>query len=74
MDTNIRELEGALNTIICHSRIKEKEPTISEIKNLIKNNIRSKRIVPIKDIVKIITDFYNIDEAAIYEKTRKRMW
>ena len=72
MDTNIRELEGALNTIICHSRIKEKEPTISEIKNLIKNNIRSKRIVPIKDIVKIITDFYNIDEAAIYEKTRKK--
>lgn len=72
MDTNIRELEGALNTIMCQSRIKEKEPTISEIKNLIRNNMRSKRIVPIKDIVKIVTDFYNIDEATIYEKTRKK--
>jgi len=72
MDTNIRELEGALNTIICQSRIKEKEPTILEIKNLIRNNIRSKKIVPIKNIVKIITDFYNIDESTIYEKTRKK--
>lgn len=72
MDTNIRELEGALNTIMCQSRIKEKEPTISEIKNLIRNNIKSKKIVPIKDIVKIVTDFYNIDESSIYEKTRKK--
>ncbi|MFA5838721.1 MAG: chromosomal replication initiator protein DnaA [Candidatus Paceibacterota bacterium] len=72
MDTNIRELEGALNSIICQSRIKDKELSLSEIKNLIRNNIRSKRTVPIKDIVKIITDFYNIEEGSIYEKTRKK--
>lgn len=72
MDTNIRELEGALNSIICQARIKDKELSLSEIKNLIRNNIRSKRTVPIKDIVKIITDFYNIEEGSIYEKTRKK--
>jgi len=72
MDTNIRELEGALNTIICQARIKDKELSLSEIKNLIRNNIKSKRTVPIKDIVKIITDFYNIEEESIYEKTRKK--
>lgn len=72
MDTNIRELEGALNSIICQARIKDKELSLSEIKNLIRNNIRSKRNVPIKDIVKIITDFYNIEEGSIYEKTRKK--
>ena len=72
IDSNIRELEGALNTLVCQSRIKDRELTVAEIKNLIRNNIRTKKTIPIKDVVKIVTDFYNIGEDSIYEKTRKK--
>jgi chromosomal replication initiator protein len=69
---NIRELEGALNTIICHSQLKNKELTIADVKNLLKNTTKNKKIVSIKDIVKTVSDFYNIEEELIYEKTRKK--
>lgn len=72
IDGNIRELEGTLNTIICHSKLKGKELNLSEIKNLIKNNIKPKKNIPIKDIVKAVADFYNIEEDVIYKKTRKK--
>ena len=72
IESNIRELEGALNTVICQAQIKDKEITINDVKNLIRNNIKSKKAVPIKDIIKIITDFYNIEEEFVYKKTRKR--
>ena len=42
-----------------------------EIKTLIKNNIRPKKTVAIKDIVKMIASFYGITEEVIYEKTRR---
>lgn len=69
---NIRELEGSLNTIICHYRLKNKPLTLPEVKNLLKNNIRPKKNVAIKDVVKIVTSHYNLDEEAVYEKTRRK--
>ncbi|MDP2788712.1 MAG: chromosomal replication initiator protein DnaA [bacterium] len=69
---NIRELEGSLNTIICQYRLKNKPLSIPEVKNLLKNNIRPKKNVAIKDVVKIISDYYNLEESSIYEKTRRK--
>lgn len=69
---NIRELEGSLNTIVCQYRLKNKPLLISEIKNLLKNNIKPKKNIAIKDVVKIVSDYYSIDESSIYEKTRKK--
>ena len=69
---NIRELEGSLNTIVCQYRLKNKLLSLSEVKNLLKNNIRPKKNVAIKDVVKIIGDYYNLEESAIYEKTRRK--
>jgi len=69
---NIRELEGSLNAIICQYRLKNKLPSISEVKNLLKNNIKPKKNVAIKDVVKIVSDYYSLEEASIYEKTRKK--
>jgi chromosomal replication initiator protein len=70
--TNIRELEGVLNSIICQSQLKEKDLNLVEVKNLIKNSAKPKKIVSTKEIIKIIADFYNIKEESIYEKTRKK--
>jgi chromosomal replication initiator protein len=72
LDGNIRELEGSLNTVICQSQLKNKSLTLAEVKALIKNNIRPKKTVAIKDIVKIVADSYGLSEEVIYEKTRRR--
>jgi len=69
---NIRELEGSLNTIVCQYRLKNKPLLISEIKNLLKNNIKPKKNVAIKDVVKTVSDYYSLEELSIYEKTRKK--
>ena len=72
LEGNIRELEGSLNTIICQSQLKNKSLTLAEVKLLIKNNIKPKKTVAVKDIVKIIADQYGITEEIIYEKTRRK--
>ena len=69
---NIRDLEGALNSIICQSQLKGKVLTIQEIKNLIKNNAKPKKSISAKDVIKKVADFYNIKENSIYEKTRRK--
>ncbi|MFT5359835.1 MAG: chromosomal replication initiator protein [Candidatus Paceibacteria bacterium] len=72
MEGSIRELEGSLNTILCQAQLKTKPLSVSEVKSLIKNNIKPKKNVSISDIVKIVTDFYNINEQSVYEKTRRK--
>jgi chromosomal replication initiator protein len=72
IDGNIRELEGALNAVICHRDLKQRDLSVQEAKNLIKDNVKSKRNIPIPDIIKIVADFYNIEESSIYKKTRKK--
>lgn len=72
LEGNIRELEGSLNTVICQSQLKNRSLTLAEVKLLIKNNIRPKKTVAIKDIVKIVADHYGLAEEVIYEKTRRK--
>ncbi len=72
VEGNIRDLEGVLNSIVCQTQVKNQELTISDIKNLIKNTTKPKKNVSPKEIIKIIADFYNIEEESVYEKTRKK--
>jgi len=72
LDGNIRELEGSLNTVVCQTQLKNKSLSLAEVKTLIKNNIKPKKTVAIKDIVKIVADQYGITEESIYEKTRRK--
>ncbi|MDP3996558.1 MAG: chromosomal replication initiator protein DnaA [bacterium] len=69
---SVRELEGLVNGIICQTHLKGRELNINEIKGLVKNNDQPKKAVAIKDVIKIIADFYNIEEQSIYEKTRRK--
>lgn len=73
VSTNIRELEGVLNSVICQSQLKNRELSLQETKNLLKNSSRpAKRTLSSKEVIKIVADFYNIEEASIYEKTRRK--
>lgn len=69
---NIRELEGSLNLIVCQYRLKNKPLSLAEVKNLLKNNMRPKKNMAIKDVVKIVAEYYKLEEPSIYEKTRKK--
>lgn len=69
---NIRELEGIFNSIMCQSHMKGQELSLPEVKHLIQTNISPKKLVSIKEIVKIVSEFYNIEENSIYEKVRRK--
>lgn len=72
LEVNIRELEGILNTLICQAQIKNGVLGVDDVKSVIKNSVRPKRTVSVKDVVKTVSGFYNIDESSIYEKTRRK--
>lgn len=72
VEGNVRELEGALNIIICQMQLKKRELNLQEVKNLIKNSAKPKKNVSIKEVVAGISNFYNVDENSIYEKTRRK--
>lgn len=72
INDNIREIEGIVNVIACQTQLKNRELNINEIKDILKNSVKPKKTVSIKDIVKIVSDFYNIDEDSIYNKTRRK--
>jgi chromosomal replication initiator protein len=72
IDGNIRDLEGALNAIVIQTQVKGHELSILEVKSLLKNNEKPKRAISVKEVIKTIADFYNIEEATIYEKTRRK--
>jgi chromosomal replication initiator protein len=69
---NIRELEGSLNLIVCQYRLKNKPLNLAEVKNLLKNNMKPKKNMAIKDVVKIVSEYYKLEGDSIYEKTRKK--
>lgn len=72
IEGNVRELEGSLNIILCQMQLKKRELTVVEIRNLIKNSAKPKKNVSIKEVVSSISNFYNVDEESIYEKTRRK--
>lgn len=72
IEGNVRELEGIINSVVFQSRLKGRTLSLNEIKTLIKHNLKPKRRIPVKDLVKIVSDYYNIDEQLIYKKTRKK--
>ena len=69
---NIRDLEGALNTIICQSQIQDKPLTLPEVENLIKNSTKPKKSISSQEVIKKISEFYNVEEDSIYDKTRRK--
>ncbi len=72
VDGNIRELEGAVNTLLCHTQLKNRDLTVLDIKNLIKSNSRPKKMASIKEVIKTIADFYDISEEDMLNKNRRK--
>ncbi|HTH93559.1 MAG TPA: chromosomal replication initiator protein DnaA [Candidatus Paceibacterota bacterium] len=69
---SIRELEGVINLINMHSTMRQRPISLADVKSLVKNNIKPKKLISIDSVVKIVSEYYNLDEGVIYEKTRRK--
>ena len=70
---NIRELEGALISLLAQSTLNKKEITLDLTKEMIDKLIKStKREISIDYIQKVVCNYYNIGLDLLQSKTRKR--
>lgn len=69
---NIRDLEGVLNSVACQAQLKGRELALHEVKSFIKTSAKPKKAVSVKEVVKIVADYYQIEEESVYEKTRRK--
>jgi chromosomal replication initiator protein len=72
LEGNVRELEGALNTIMCQSQLVGRALSLDEVKQLIKNSTRPRKSLAVSDVVEKVARYYDIEPATIYEKTRRK--
>jgi len=71
--TNIRELEGAIISLIAHSSFNKKEITIDLAKRIVDNYVKNtSREVSIDYIQKIVSEYFQMDVDTLQSKTRKR--
>lgn len=69
---SIRELEGVINSIVCHAQVKGVPPDLAEVKQSLRSFSRPTKTVSVKHVVSKVAEFYGIEEESIYEKTRRR--
>jgi len=73
VQTNIRELEGALNRIILFQKTRNESITLKKIEKLIQEFTSSyqQKITPNK-IIRIVAEFYELKETDILSSSRKK--
>ena len=69
---SIRELEGMVNSIVCHAQVRGCAPDIAEVRQSLRSFTRPQKNISVKNVVDKVAEFYGIDEESIYEKTRRR--
>ena len=73
VDTNIRDLEGIINSIIANSVFLRKEIDLELVKKCIQSQVHEvDGEVSIEYIQKFVANFYDIDIALLKSKTRKQ--
>ncbi len=73
INTNIREMEGALNTLLAQASLNKKAITIDLAKQMVDKFVKnSAREVSIEYIQKIVCDYFDLPIEMLKSKTRKR--
>lgn len=71
--SNVRELEGAIISLIAHSSFNKKEVTLELAKQIVEKFVKNtKREVSIDYIQKVVSDYFQMDVSTLQSKTRKR--
>lgn len=73
IQSNVRELEGALIALFAQATLNNKEIDIDLAKRVMKNFVKNAaREMTIENIQKMVCDFYHVDYNKLLTKTRKR--
>lgn len=74
IQTNVRELEGALNKIIAQNELDRRPITLENVKNILStlSSRSTDKAVNSKELIKIIADFYNIKIESLTGSCRKK--
>ncbi len=73
INTNVRELEGALVSLIAQSSLNHRQITIDLAKQMIDKFVKSNtREITIDYIQKVVCDYFNLPVESIQSSTRKR--
>lgn len=73
IDTNIRELEGALISLLAQASLTRKEIDLPLAKQMMKNFVKhASKEISIEYIQKLVCEFYSISVDVVKSKTRKR--
>ncbi len=73
IEGNVRELEGALNTLMIQFEMRGEPLTINDVKTLLRGQGgAAKKAISVQEVVKTIANFYGVEEGSIYEKTRRK--
>lgn len=73
INTNVRELEGALITLLAQSTFNKKTITPALAKTVIDKQVKqTKREMSIDYIQKVVCDYFNMNVEVLQSKTRKR--
>lgn len=71
--SNVRELEGAVISLIAQSSFNKKEITVDLAKSVVEKFVKNtKREVSIDYIQKVVSDYFQMDVDTLQSKTRKR--
>ena len=70
---NIRELEGALNSLLIYYKINNAVPNLEIAKKLLKGFVFSPfDVANYKKIIETVAKFYNLDEKNLFDSTRRK--
>ncbi len=74
IQSNIRELEGALNRLMVYCQLNNTRPSIEQVKSILVNVITPprKRGVSAKKIIEVVADFYNVSPEDLLKQSRKK--
>lgn len=73
VQTNVRELEGALISLLAQSSLNRKEIDLDLAKKVLKSFVKtSAREITIESIQKMVCDYYTVPYDRLLQKTRKR--
>jgi chromosomal replication initiator protein len=70
---NVRELEGALNSLLIYYKTNNNIPNLETAKRLLRGFIFSPfDVANYKKIIEVVSKFYNLEEKTLFDQTRRK--
>tara|TARA_B100000963_G_scaffold359020_1_gene385154 strand:+ start:2182 stop:3573 length:1392 start_codon:yes stop_codon:yes gene_type:complete len=70
--TSIRELIGILNRVVAFSRVHNKDLTINDCKNILKDIFTQIRVITVDKIQNVVSNYFNIQLSEMLSQRRSR--